>query len=118
MVTGYPLDASYLYILWYTGNQRHEMATRFPWIEVLAERMAMSPRNFARVFQTETGMSPAKFVEKARIDVARHFLGVSDYPIETVAVVSGFGDAERMRKAFRAIWVYQPPGLSCAVHPA
>jgi hypothetical protein len=33
-------------------------------IEVLAERVAMSPRNFARVFQEETGMTPAKFVEK------------------------------------------------------
>lgn len=69
-------------------------------IEVLAERMAMSPRNFARIFQTETGMTPAKFVEKARIDAARHFLGSSDHRIETVAVVSGFGDAERMRRAF------------------
>jgi transcriptional regulator GlxA family with amidase domain len=69
-------------------------------IEVLAERMAMSPRNFARVFQAETGLTPAKFVEKARIDAARHFLGTSDHLIETVAVISGFGDAERMRRAF------------------
>jgi transcriptional regulator GlxA family with amidase domain len=68
--------------------------------ETLAERMAMSPRNFARVFRTETGMTPAKFVEKARIDAARHFLGASDHLIETVATVSGFGDAERMRRAF------------------
>ena len=69
-------------------------------IEALAERMAMSPRNFARVFLTETGMTPAKFVEKARIDAARHFLGTSDHRVETVAVASGFGDPERMRRAF------------------
>jgi transcriptional regulator GlxA family with amidase domain len=69
-------------------------------VEKLAERMAMSPRNFARVFQEETGMTPAKFVEKARIDAARHFLGESDHRIEVVAVISGFGDAERMRRAF------------------
>lgn len=68
--------------------------------EVLAERMAMSPRNFARVFRMETGMTPAKFVEKARVDAARHFLGISDHLIETVARISGFGDAERMRRAF------------------
>jgi transcriptional regulator GlxA family with amidase domain len=61
--------------------------------EVLAERMATSPRNFARVFQAETGMTPAKFVEKARIDAARHFLGTSDYRIDMVATISGFGDA-------------------------
>jgi transcriptional regulator GlxA family with amidase domain len=68
--------------------------------DILAERMAMSPRNFARIFQTETGMTPAKFVEKARIDAARHFLGVTNDRIETVAVMAGFGDAERMRRSF------------------
>ncbi len=69
-------------------------------IDVLAERMAMSPRNFARVFQAQTGMTPAKFVEKARTDAARHLLGATGHRIETVAVVTGFGDAERMRRAF------------------
>jgi len=69
-------------------------------IEALAERMAMSPRNFARVFQQETGMTPAKFVEKVRIDAARQYLGACDKRIEVVAAVSGFGDAERMRRAF------------------
>lgn len=69
-------------------------------IEVLAERMAMSARNFARVFLMETGMTPAKFVEKARIDAARHYLAETELRIETVAVKAGFGDAERMRRAF------------------
>lgn len=69
-------------------------------IEVLAERMAMSPRNFARVFQMETGITPAKFVEKVRIDAARHYLGENNLRIETVAVKAGFGDPERMRRAF------------------
>ena len=69
-------------------------------IEMLAERIAMSPRNFARVFLAETGMTPAKFVEKARIDAARHYLSNNDSPIERVALISGFGDAERMRRAF------------------
>jgi transcriptional regulator GlxA family with amidase domain len=69
-------------------------------IEVLAERMAMSPRNFARVFQEETGMTPAKFVEKARTDAARHFLEVTNHRIDKVAVMAGFGDPERMRRAF------------------
>ncbi|MGR9105429.1 MAG: GlxA family transcriptional regulator [Gammaproteobacteria bacterium] len=69
-------------------------------VEALAKRMAMSPRNFSRVFHAETGMTPGKFVEKARVDAARHFLGTSDYQIETVAILSGFAEAERMRKAF------------------
>jgi len=69
-------------------------------VEALAERMCMSPRNFARFFLTETGMTPAKFVEMARIDAARHYLGSTQQTIEVVAEKSGFGDPERMRRAF------------------
>lgn len=69
-------------------------------VEELAERMAMSPRNFARLFLTETGMTPAKFVEMTRIDEARHFLETSDLPVETIADKAGFKDPERMRRAF------------------
>jgi len=69
-------------------------------VETLAQRMCMSPRNFARFFVTETGMTPAKFVEMARIDSARHYLGSTTLSIEMVAEKAGFGDAERMRRAF------------------
>ncbi len=69
-------------------------------VEALAERMCMSPRNFARFFLTETGMTPAKFVELARIDAARHYLGSTQQSIEVIAEKSGFGDPERMRRAF------------------
>jgi transcriptional regulator GlxA family with amidase domain len=69
-------------------------------VETLAERMCMSPRNFARFFVAETGMTPAKFVETARIDSARHYLGNSQLSVEVVAEKSGFGDTERMRRAF------------------
>ncbi len=69
-------------------------------VEILAERMFMSPRNFARFFLTETGLTPAKFVEMARIDAARHYLGSTRLSIEVVAGKSGFADPERMRRAF------------------
>jgi transcriptional regulator GlxA family with amidase domain len=45
-------------------------------------------------------MTPAKFVEMARIDAARHYLGSTQQSIEAVAEKSGFGDPERMRRAF------------------
>lgn len=69
-------------------------------VEALAERMAMSPRNFARLFLAETGMTPAKFVEMARIDQARHLLETTEIAVETVAGKAGFNDPERMRRAF------------------
>lgn len=69
-------------------------------LERLAARVAMSTRNFSRVFTAETGMTPAKFVEKVRVDAARHYLSSTDERIERTAVLAGFGDTERMRRAF------------------
>jgi len=70
-------------------------------VEHLAAQVAMSPRNFARVFLKETGATPAKFVERARIERARRELEDSSVPVETVAVVCGFGSVERMRRTFQ-----------------
>ena len=69
-------------------------------VEVLASRMCMSLRNFSRLFLTETGMTPAKYVEMARIDAARHYLETSKLSIEVIAEKSGFFDPERMRRSF------------------
>lgn len=69
-------------------------------VEALAERMDMSPRNFARVFLTETGMTPAKFVERVRIDMARHYLESTEMQVGVVADKAGFKDSETMRRAF------------------
>jgi transcriptional regulator GlxA family with amidase domain len=69
-------------------------------VESLADRMAMSPRNFARKFQAEIGTTPAKFVELVRLDAARQFLENEKLSIEVVALKSGFTDPERMRRCF------------------
>ena len=69
-------------------------------VESLAARLCMSSRNFARFFLAETGMTPAKFVEMARIDAARHYLESTKLSIEMVADKAGFADPERMRRAF------------------
>jgi len=66
----------------------------------LAKRAKMSPRTFARAFSREIGTTPADFVERVRVEAARRFLEESDEPVEGVATRSGFGDAERMRRAF------------------
>ena len=69
-------------------------------VEVLAERMAMSSRNFSRLFVSETGMTPAKFVEMVRIDAARNLLELTKSQIDNIADSSGFKDPENMRRAF------------------
>ncbi|MFN1149816.1 GlxA family transcriptional regulator [Serratia liquefaciens] len=69
-------------------------------VEKLAERVAMSPRNFTRVFTRETGISPAKFVEEGRLYIARQHLEQSSQGIEQIATSSGFGNALNLRRVF------------------
>jgi len=69
-------------------------------VETLAAQAGMSPRNFARVFVRESGVTPAKFVERARIDAARRHLEDGGLGLEDVATRAGFGSAEHMRRTF------------------
>ena len=69
-------------------------------VPALAKRVAMSPRNFARVFQAETGVTPAKFVETVRIEAARRRLEVTAQSIGFIADACGMGDSERLRRSF------------------
>jgi transcriptional regulator GlxA family with amidase domain len=70
-------------------------------VAALAKRVAMSPRNFARVFAREVGETPARWVERARIEAARRLLEESEDGIERVAERCGFGTAETLRRAFQ-----------------
>jgi transcriptional regulator GlxA family with amidase domain len=69
-------------------------------VEALAERAAMSPRNFARFFRRETGMTPAAYVEVLRVERARQLLEDSADPVDLIARRCGFGTPETMRRAF------------------
>jgi transcriptional regulator GlxA family with amidase domain len=66
----------------------------------LASRVAMSVRNFTRVFQGETGTTPGDFVEMARVDAARRLLEESETPLQLVASRCGLSGADTMRRAF------------------
>jgi transcriptional regulator GlxA family with amidase domain len=69
-------------------------------VPALARGARMSPRNFTRVYLRETGESPARAIEKLRIEAARRLLEAAHDPIQIVAQRTGFGDDERMRRAF------------------
>jgi transcriptional regulator GlxA family with amidase domain len=70
-------------------------------VEALAQRLAMSPRNFARVFLKEVGVTPANFVEQIRINVARSKIEQTKQPMKIICEQSGFGSDENMRRAFQ-----------------
>jgi transcriptional regulator GlxA family with amidase domain len=69
-------------------------------VERLAARVGMSPRTFARVYAARLGTTPAKTVERLRVEAARRALEDGGAPIKLVAHRCGFGDEERMRRAF------------------
>jgi transcriptional regulator GlxA family with amidase domain len=69
-------------------------------VDALAGRAAMSPRHFARVFASQLGMTPARFVEVQRVEAARRRLEESRDGVDEVAATCGFGGAEVMRRAF------------------
>ena len=71
-------------------------------VRVLASRVAMSERTFARRFASETGTTPGKWLLAQRLHHARTLLEDSDLPVETVATRAGFGSAALLRHHFGA----------------
>lgn len=70
-------------------------------VPALAERSAMSERNFARAFRDETGTTPAAYVEALRLDAARRLLETSDLTVSGVADAVGLQSAERLHRVVR-----------------
>jgi transcriptional regulator GlxA family with amidase domain len=80
-------------------------------VERLAGRAAMSERHFARAFAAETGLTPAKAVERLRLEAARSAVEAGSRPIGAVARETGFSDPERMRRAFLRAFGQPPQAL-------
>jgi len=72
-------------------------------VRKLAQLACISERHLNRLFLTEMGMGPARFVQRVRVEAARASLERDDKTIETIAMECGFGTAETMRRAFLKI---------------
>jgi transcriptional regulator GlxA family with amidase domain len=77
-------------------------------VEDLAEVAHLSPRQFSRAFKSETGQSPAQAVEHLRVEAAKALIDAGALALNVVADETGFGDPERMRRAFLRT-LGQPP---------
>ena len=80
-------------------------------VEALAEIAHLSPRQFSRVFREETGQTPAKAIERLRVEAAREMLESTRHPMEVIARETGFGDRERMRQSFLRAFGQSPQAL-------
>lgn len=80
-------------------------------VQELAEVAHLSPRQFSRAFSAETGQSPAKAIERLRLEAARLLVEQSRHTVEEIAAKTGFSDTERMRRAFLRVFGLPPQAL-------
>jgi len=88
----------------YAQQHLHEIRD----MEQLAAIACLSVRQFSRVFKVETGETPARAIERLRIEAARSRLESGTGNIQQIAAAVGFGTQERMRRAFIR-WTGHPP---------
>lgn len=89
---------------------RRNLAGRLS-VDDLAEVAHLSPRQFSRAFQAETGHTPAKAVENLRLEAARALMEDTSHTIDVVAQQTGFGDRNRMRRAFLRAYGQSPQAI-------
>jgi transcriptional regulator GlxA family with amidase domain len=77
----------------------------------LADAACLSERQFARAFMAESGVTPAKAVERLRAEAARPLVEETANPLESIAESVGFSDPERMRQAFVRAFGHPPQAL-------
>ena len=90
-------------VAWILDNIARDITT-----DMLAGQGAMSERSMYRLFVREVGMPPARFIERARVDLARRLLEESDMRVETIARRCGLDNEERLRRAFHRSFGMSP----------
>lgn len=88
---------------WINGNLRGDLG-----VPALADQAGMSERNFLRRYREVTGMTPARAVERLRVEAARQALGGTCLPLKRIARDCGFGSEETMRRSFLRVLSVPP----------
>lgn len=77
-------------------------------VEDMAEYAAMSPRNFARVFVRELRVTPAKFINKLRVENASQHLIETQLSLDEIAYQCGLKTGENLRRQFLSLFEITP----------
>ncbi len=88
---------------WLDGNyaDKIEMA----W---LADHVGMSKRTFIRRFQKATGENPSRYLQRLRIEAAKHRLVNSDESIKTIGLTIGYRDISYFSQTFKTMTKVTP----------
>ena len=77
-------------------------------LPVLADRAGMSERSFSRHYAEATGLTPARAIERLRVEAARRLLSESGLPVKRISQRCGFGSEETMRRSFLRLLAVTP----------
>ncbi|MCC8402728.1 GlxA family transcriptional regulator [Paraburkholderia sp. MMS20-SJTN17] len=80
-------------------------------VDDLAKAAHLSTRQFGRIFLSETGESPAKAIERLRLETARNMIERGRHPLETIARETGFRDGRHLREVFVRAYGIAPQSL-------
>jgi transcriptional regulator GlxA family with amidase domain len=80
---------------WINGHLADDLS-----LSVLADQAGMSERSFSRHYAEATGQTPARAIERLRVEAARALLSESRLPVKRIAQRCGFGSEETMRRSF------------------
>jgi AraC family transcriptional regulator of adaptative response/methylated-DNA-[protein]-cysteine methyltransferase len=86
-------------------------------VEKLADRLGVTPRHLARLFQQHTGASPVQMAQTVRLQRAKRLLNETDLPVTTIAYRAGFKSLRRFNSAFRDLYG-RPPSRVRPKHAA
>jgi transcriptional regulator GlxA family with amidase domain len=84
--------------VWMTENLDRRIA-----VETLAQRVSMSARNFARLFNREMGITPSRYLLQLRVEAARRLLEQTDKSLAQISIACGFSSTDLMRRAFQRL---------------
>jgi transcriptional regulator GlxA family with amidase domain len=85
-------------------------------VDALANAACLGPRQFSRLFKEETGQSPAKAIERLRVESARLMMEAGRFSAEEIARKNGFGNRERMRRSFVRAFGQSPQTIQRTVN--
>jgi transcriptional regulator GlxA family with amidase domain len=88
---------------WINGHLSEDLS-----LSVLADRAAMSERSFSRHYAQATGQTPARAIERLRVEAARRLLSESRTPVKRIVQRCGFGSEETMRRSFLRLLAVTP----------
>jgi transcriptional regulator GlxA family with amidase domain len=88
---------------WINGHLADDLS-----LSVLADQAAMSERSFSRHYAEATGQTPARAIERLRVEAARRLLSESRARVKRIAQRCGFGSEETMRRSFLRLLAVTP----------